>query len=80
MGALKARLAGFIERTQALFRAYQVHSFRAHRPRSEAAARAGTLKLHLGCGPHLLPDWMNVDLAVTSEVLGELFLYVDAVK
>lgn len=69
MGALKARLAGVIERSPILFRAYEVHSFRTHRPRIEELARAGTLRLHLGCGAHLLPGWVNVDLAVSSELL-----------
>ena len=69
MRALKTAAGMAVRRSRLLFRAYQAYSFHRLRPRLEERARAGDLKLHLGCGPHLLPGWVNIDLALTRDIL-----------
>lgn len=49
----------------------------------DGAPSDGPLQLNLGCGPTLLPNWLNVDSRVgpvQDDRGGYLSLFVDAIK
>ncbi|MBS2025723.1 MAG: methyltransferase domain-containing protein [Deltaproteobacteria bacterium] len=49
-------------RSATAYRLYERWSFHAHQAAIARSAAGGDLRLHLGCGGHLLEGWINIDL------------------
>jgi predicted SAM-dependent methyltransferase len=52
-----------------LLRWQEAASFRRHRRSIAEGAAQKDLRLHLGCGPEILPGWINVDEQADGDVL-----------
>jgi len=66
---LKRLLVRALNSSDTLFRIAEAAAFlRLKAPIQEGAAH-GSLRLHLGCGPKVLPGWINVDMRLSRGIL-----------